>query len=169
MVLAVGDGRGIFGTDWTDFVLGRGKGNYYKDCLLITLMVNSMNDDVVSGYIAGVVSSIVAVVLLLMTFQVGVGDISGQFMAVLMFAFGMLGAGSFWKPKSIGKVASQILKNIAENMEEEKKPRYRRTQYKRKFSRSQSQNRTKNSNQAGRDVINNVKHIHYHGSKKKRK
>ena len=113
-----------------------------------------MKEDIKNGYIAGIISSVVAVILLWISFQLGFSDQSGQFVAIFSLLFGALGGGSFWKPKTIGKVASQLLKNIAENMGEEEKKTYHK----------QSQHKTRNSNQAGRDIT--IIHNH-NGSRRK--
>ena len=113
-----------------------------------------MDDETTQGYIAGIVSLIISATLFIIVGNAGTSDVSGQLVLVFALLFAVLSGGSFYNPKTIGKITHEFLKNIIRNFEErERRQHHKQTQYK-----------TRNSNQAGRDVINN-----YYGSHKRKR
>ena len=75
----------------------------------------------INGYLAGVVSSIISIIVIIFVFNNNNWDISGQILLVFGLAFGFLGVGSIFKPDSIGQITLQLLQNIAKNTEEQDK------------------------------------------------
>ncbi|MFZ3166649.1 MAG: hypothetical protein WA130_03465 [Candidatus Methanoperedens sp.] len=73
------------------------------------------------GYIAGFVCILASAIFIILAVNTGFNVISGQVIFVFGAVFGALGAGSFWKPDSIGEIASEILKNYGNNMEKQKR------------------------------------------------
>jgi hypothetical protein len=68
------------------------------------------------GYVTGLVCLIIFAIFLPTAINIG-WNTSGQIFWVFTIVFGALGVGSLWKPESIGAVASQLLKNLAESKE----------------------------------------------------
>ena len=66
------------------------------------------------GYISAVICSLISVILLTFSLK-NEFNLSGQMLWILTFFFGVLGLGSFWKPNTIGEIASEILKNMSKN------------------------------------------------------
>ncbi|MGB8217790.1 MAG: hypothetical protein WCE94_10865 [Candidatus Methanoperedens sp.] len=81
-----------------------------------------MEDSKKNAYYAGVVYSFMAAFSIMIAINIGL-NISGQFMVIVGVLFGGLGIGSFWKPDSIGQIATQMLKNMQKNSERQNKPR----------------------------------------------
>jgi len=112
-----------------------------------------MDKETTKGHLAGIGSLAIAMVFGIVTKTIGVSDISGRIMVGFTLIFAVLSIGSFWKPKTIGKVTAKFLDNIAESMAEEKRP-------------DQTQHKTKNSNQAGRDI--HIKNMYFGPKRRKR-
>lgn len=81
-----------------------------------------MEESKKKAYVTGVICSFMAIFFIFMAINVG-WNMSGQFMSIVGLFFGVLGAGSFWKPESIGQVAIQILENMQENAKRQNRPR----------------------------------------------
>ena len=86
-----------------------------------------------NGYIAGIVSLLGSSIFGIFVINYGL-SLSGQILAVLALIFGVLGIGSLLKPESIGEITSQLLKNIAKNMEEQTNSDSHNNQTQKKFS-----------------------------------
>lgn len=119
-----------------------------------------MDEDTKSGYVAGVISILFCTLLLIVAVNSG-WNITGQMLGGFGLVFGILGVGSFWKPTIIGPITSQILDNMARNVEEQNKD-----------TRQQNQYNPKNSPQGytekGNVTINQEIHVHEpQGIKKK--
>lgn len=71
-----------------------------------------------NGYIAGIISSLISVIFLIVIINSG-WDLTGQVLTVFTVLFGSLGIGSFLKPESIGQITSKILENIGRNTQEQ--------------------------------------------------
>lgn len=82
-----------------------------------------MDDSQKKGYIAGFVCSLAAAFFLIIGINTGLNS-SGQIILIFGLAFGLLGVGSFWKPESIGQIASEIMENMARNAEKQNRPRH---------------------------------------------
>ena len=77
-----------------------------------------MDEETKSGYVAGVISTLFCILLIIFAANSG-WNMTGQVFGVFGLTFGMLGFGSLWKPKLIGPIASQILENMARYAEEQ--------------------------------------------------
>lgn len=73
-----------------------------------------MNNKKERGYRAGIFSSLISIIFLIVIVNSS-WDLTSQVLTALASLFGLLGLGSFWKPDSIGQIAFQILDNIGKN------------------------------------------------------
>lgn len=73
-----------------------------------------MENDKKSGYVAGLVCLFAAVLFGTQPVFSGLTN-STEIFGVIGIAFGLLGVGSLWKPKTIGKVVSEFLKRMSDN------------------------------------------------------
>ncbi len=113
-----------------------------------------------SGQIAGVISIIVFILFIIFAVHVG-WNMAGQVVGGIGLIFGVLGVGSFWKPKTIGQITSQILENIARNAEEQNSHTHRQNQ-------DHPNNSPQASTESGDVTINQEIHVHEsHGGEKK--
>lgn len=118
-----------------------------------------MKEETKSGYVAGVISSIASLIFIIVAIDSG-WNIAGQVLVIFGLVFGILGIGSFWKPETVGPVASQILENIAArntNTEEQTQT------YK------QSQQRSRNSPQVHTEKGNVTINQNFGGQKPRRR
>ena len=72
-----------------------------------------MGDKKTSGYVAGVICLVVALVFGIAFKDVG-WNTQGQVVGVFIILFGGLGIGSLWKPDIIGPVAARILEGFTD-------------------------------------------------------
>jgi len=96
-------------------------------------MENSIDEEKKAGYIAGIMSILIAAMFFIVTINIQWG-MSAQVLGVFSLVFGLLGVGSLWKPTLIGPITAQILENIRENSEGQNKRSYKQTQSKSKNS-----------------------------------
>jgi hypothetical protein len=88
-----------------------------------------MEESKKNAYIAGVGYSFVSVFCIMIAFNIG-WNLSGEFLGVFGLLFGGLGAGSFWKPESIGQIAAQMWENMQENAKEQNRHRSNKNEQK---------------------------------------
>ncbi len=65
-----------------------------------------------SAYTAGIISCTVALIFLMIAFEIGIANIGGKVIFVFAALFGILGTGSFLKPDSMGQVAKDIMESL---------------------------------------------------------
>ena len=73
-----------------------------------------MEDKKKSGYVTGLVCLLIFSLFFIFAVN-NEWNMSGQIIWVTTAFFGALAAGSFWKPETIGQVATQFLRNLSES------------------------------------------------------
>ncbi|MCK4496828.1 MAG: hypothetical protein KAU24_01430 [Candidatus Aenigmarchaeota archaeon] len=116
-----------------------------------------MKNETKNGYVAGLVSILFAAIILSMVPSMGLTT-SGTVTLIFGLFFGGLGAGSLWKPDSIGAILAQIFENVSRNLDEDDRRSY-----------NQKQHRSKNSPQIQTDSGKVEYHQHFYGPRKRKK
>jgi len=106
-----------------------------------------------NGYVAGGIFAFAGVIISLVSLDQGLN--SGNITLIIGLILLLLGGFGIWKPKGVGQVIAHYLKQLSEN---QKQSYHKQSQYK-----------TKNSNQAGRDIYNIKKRIYISKPKRRRK
>ncbi len=84
--------------------------------------MNNVNEAKKEGYVTGVLSLIVSLVLTVIAVNSG-WNMTGQLFGGIGLIFGCLGVGSLFKPDVIGPIAYGVLANFAKT-EKQRKSRY---------------------------------------------
>ena len=111
-----------------------------------------MQEDIKNSYMAGMICFVGSTLFGIFAFNSGWNTV-GQTLTIFTVMFGILGMGSFIKPKLFGPLAIQLLENMSKNTQEQ-------------TTTSFSQKGGKNSKNTQGKTINITEH-YYHDKKTK--